>query len=100
EQMTLNMSIVSKHFIAQSSDLRLTDPKTGKIVEDASPKQVGAVYFDWRAVIGYSGPARLDGQPTHTWIADLISGIPKDDEPRLTDLVELIRAKGSQALLK
>lgn len=98
--MTLNVSVVSKHLLAQSSDMRLTDPRTGATVLDASPKQVPVRYFGWQGVIGYSGPAELDGKPTHVWLTELIAGLPQDREPTLQEVVELIRANGSRALAK
>jgi hypothetical protein len=69
--MTLNISLLSRNVMAQSSDLRLTDPRSGALVEDASPKQVDITYFTWRAIIGYTGVAQLGGKNTHKWLVDL-----------------------------
>jgi len=96
--MTLNISLLSRSVMAQSSDLRLTDPGTGALVEDASPKQVDITYFTWRAVIGYSGVAQLGGHRTHKWLIDLLAHPVGGKEPQLTDVVELIRQKASRAL--
>lgn len=96
--MTLNVTVITQALIAQSSDLRLTNPDTGAIVDDASPKQVAVSYFGWRAVIGYSGPAVLNRLATHVWLAELLADLPKDPEPKLSDVVEMIRTHGSSAL--
>lgn len=96
--MTLNISLLSRNVMAQSSDLQLTDPDTGALVEDASPKQVDITYFAWRAVIGYSGVAKLGGNDTHKWLVDLLAYPMGGKEPQLADVVELIRQKASRAL--
>src|SRR5712691_335096 len=98
--MTLNITVISSKLIAQSSDMRLTNPATGAVVDEASPKQIDVSYFGWRAVIGYSGPALLEGRATNVWLAELLADLPKDNEPRLPDVVEMIRANGSSALSK
>lgn len=86
--------------MAQSSDLRLTDPRTGALVEDTSPKQIKIEYFTWRAIIGYSGVAQLEGHRTHKWLTDLLEHPMGEKEPQLTDVVELIQQKASKALAK
>lgn len=96
--MTLNISLLSRNVMAQSSDLQLTNPDTGALVEDASPKQVDITYFAWRAVIGYSGVAKLGGQDTHKWLVDLLAYPMGGKEPQMADVVELIRQKASRAL--
>ncbi len=98
--MTLNISLLSRYVMAQSSDLRLTNPQTGALVEDISPKQVEITYFTWRAVIGYSGVAELEGHRTHKWLADLLAHPMGEKEPQLADIVELIRQEASKALAK
>ena len=47
--MTLNISLISRHVMAQSSDLRLTNPQTGALVEVISP-EVDILNFAWRAI--------------------------------------------------
>ena len=96
--MTLNISLLSRYVMAQSSDLRLTDPHIGALVEDASPKQVQIGYLTWQAVIGYSGVAQLGGYRTHKWLVDLIAHPTQEKVPQLADVVELIRQKASKAL--
>src|SRR5712692_5896240 len=96
--MTLNISLLSRYVMAQSSDLRLTDPHTGALVEDASPKQVQIGYFTWQAVIGYSGVAQVGGYRTHKWLADLLAHPTQGKESQLGGGVQLIRQKASKAL--
>jgi hypothetical protein len=96
--MTLNISLISRYIMAQSSDLRLTDPQMGKPAANPSPKQIEIVYFSWRAIIGYSGVANLENCDTHQWLVDLLKHPLGAPEPRLADVVELIRQRASKAL--
>ena len=49
--MTLNISLISRHVMAQSSEIRLTNPQTGALVEVISP-EVDILNFAWRTMRG------------------------------------------------
>lgn len=66
-----------------------------RIEDDASPKQVSASVQGWRALIGYTGLAELEGKRTHEWLSELLTQIGNMD---FDVLIEAIREAATRAL--
>jgi hypothetical protein len=64
--MTLNISLIFWHVMAQSSDLRLTNPQTGALVEVISP-EVDILNFAWRAIRGLFTQPLTPDKHTAVW---------------------------------
>lgn len=77
--MTLILGMSKPEGIYLSADYRVTDYRTGKLVDDESVKHITISYPPLpdgpRALLGYSGLAVLpDGTPTLTWIRQTLRG--------------------------
>ena len=68
--MTLILSFLTQEYVVQVSDRRLTDARTGQLVEDDSNK---AVLFCGRMAFGYTGLAQLEGVATDLWLTKVLS---------------------------
>jgi hypothetical protein len=95
--MTLNLTLLSRWGIHQSSDFRLIDADNKSIVSDHSPKILQVSYFDWLGNITYCGIGRWRGADTSQWLKEWL----KHDfgETRLfNEIVDIIADKGTQWL--
>lgn len=91
--MTLILSCLTQGFAVQVADRRLTDVKTGELVDDDATK---AVLFGTQMMFAYTGLARMragDRDATHVWLAETI--LPEVD---VMAAVELIREQASLTL--
>lgn len=71
--MTQIISVMSKGYVLLAADRQLTfaeGPRRGQVAEDNECKLVSLCHA-WG--IGYSGLARLEGKPTHRWIATTLA---------------------------
>jgi hypothetical protein len=78
--MTMIITMIRPEGVWQSADNRVT--KSGKIVDDAAPKQLHFVFppLDGgpRALLGFTGLAEFpDGTPTVQWIRETVRGEPR-----------------------
>ncbi len=70
--MTLIQTVMSEHWVIQVSDRRLTNGRTGAVVDDAFTK---LVCWNGNFTIGFTGLARIDRaqrKSTSEWIAEII----------------------------
>jgi hypothetical protein len=72
--MTLNLTIVSTWGIWQSSDHRLRDTVTGKLVDDYSIKQVSFRCPDGAALLAYAGVGRVESLDISDWLRETLRG--------------------------
>ena len=77
--MTLILGMSKDEGIYLSTDYRVTDARTGELIDDASTKFLHALYPPLKsgpsALIAYTGLAILrDGTPTGTWIRETLRG--------------------------
>jgi hypothetical protein len=87
--MTLIISLLTPTYVAQVSDLRLTERPAGTPLTEPAAK---AVSWCGHTNFGYTGPAVLDGKRTDQWIAEILVNYRKVQE----GLAEL-RARASVA---
>jgi hypothetical protein len=82
--VTQIISVITKEYALLASDRRLTyadGPNAGEVHSDDECKLVSLCNI---CGIGYSGPSRLGGQPTHEWIATTLAGAQCCDANRAT----------------
>jgi hypothetical protein len=72
--MTLNITMVAPWGLWQSSDYRLTNPRTGQVEDDASGKFMGVVCPDGAALITYTGIGRVGNESVADWILKVLRG--------------------------
>jgi hypothetical protein len=77
--MTLILGMSKPEGIYLSADYRVTDSRTGKLIDDESTKSLLLYYPPLvggpKVLLGFSGLARLrDGTPTLTWIRETLRG--------------------------
>lgn len=92
--MTLNLTIVSPHGVWQSSDCRLTDIRTGALVEERSVKHLHLRCPDGTAMIAYAGVGRVNGVEISDWLRELVRGETRG----LDDTLILIRESATRDL--
>jgi RibD C-terminal domain len=66
--MTLILSCITREYVVQASDRRLTR-MDGSLFEDKANK---AIFFCGHSVFAYTGIARLSSKPTDHWLTDLL----------------------------
>lgn len=89
--MTQIISVISKEYVLLAADRRLTfadGPRRGQVAEDNECKLVSLCHV-WG--IGYSGLARLEGRPTHRWIATTLAAAKVCDPDQASETL-LIQA--------
>jgi hypothetical protein len=72
--MTLNITMVAPWGLWQSSDYRLTNPRTGQVEDDASGKFMGIRCLDGAALITYTGIGRVGNESVTDWILKVLRG--------------------------
>ena len=92
--MTQIIGVMSKEYVLLAADRQLTfaeGPRRGQVAEDNECKLVSLCHA-WG--IGYSGLARLDGKPTHRWIATTLAAarVYNPDQASETLLVQAPKA--------
>jgi hypothetical protein len=97
--MTQIISVISNKYVLLAADRRLTfadGPRRGQVAEDNECKLVSLCHA-WG--IGYSGLARLDGKPTHRWIATTLAAakVYHPDQASEALLIQAQRAVGRVA---
>ena len=75
--MTLVMTAITRQTVVQLADMRLTNIRTGKTVDDAAVKLVS---YLGRFTFAYTGPACIDRTPSAEWIASVLSEIADPEE--------------------
>ncbi|MGH3301963.1 MAG: hypothetical protein ACRDOK_09830, partial [Streptosporangiaceae bacterium] len=68
--MTLNITVLSREYIYQSADFRLTNSNTGKLITDRSGKAVSLNYREWSGFVTYTGLGRWEGRDISAHVAD------------------------------
>jgi len=89
--MTLLLGIVAKWGLWQSSDHRLVELPSGKVISDESMKHLGVTACDGAAVITYTGFGRVGTVDVSDWLRKTLRG---EDRP-LEELAETIAARAS-----
>lgn len=98
--MTLNLTIINRWGIWQSSDHRLTDTATGRVVDDDSIKHVILRCPDGAALLAYAGAGRINNLDLSDWIRETLRGETRSldqsfiliRENATRDLAPLLRA--------
>lgn len=80
--MTLILSVLTKDYVVQASDRRLTNASTGEVVDDDANK---AVVFNGHLAVGYTGLSRIRGCATDLWITEVLQDC-RDPKTALTAL--------------
>ncbi len=86
--MTFTVTLVNQHGIWQSSDLRITDPKTGQLVDDFSIKQLSFRCPDGAALLTYSGAGSVGGVQVSDWIRQFLRGETRTVDQTLIQIRE------------
>jgi hypothetical protein len=84
--VTLVLSCLTPGYVVQATDRRLTDPRSGAVVDDYTNK---AVFFCGRMAYAYTGLSRIAGKPTDLWLTQVLS--------RARDLNEATEAVAGKA---
>jgi probable HAF family extracellular repeat protein len=95
--MTLNISLVSRWGIHQSSDFRLVDVDQRSLVSDHSPKLFQLAYQDWVGNVTYCGIGRWHGSDTSDWLKEWLSH-QFGEQRTYEDVLEVICEQGSSWL--
>src|SRR5271154_4540188 len=72
--MTFTLTLINQHGVWQSSDLRLTDPRTGEVKDDYSTKHVGFRCTDGATLLTYAGVGSVNGVHISDWIRQFTRG--------------------------
>lgn len=67
--MTLILSVLTKDYVVQASDRRLTNASTGEVVDEDANK---TVVFNGHLAVGYTGLSRIRGYATDLWITEVL----------------------------
>lgn len=70
--MTLILTALTRQTIVQVADMRLTNTRTGRVVDDSSAKMV---VYGGRFLFSYTGPACMGSEPTARWLATVLAGV-------------------------
>lgn len=100
--MTLNITLLTRRTIYQSSDFRLTvpddnDPNRLITVTDSSIKAVSLHYPGWHGFVTYTGGGRWPpkGRDTSEWIVGWLQG---SHGATLDDVIEVLSTRGTKWL--
>jgi hypothetical protein len=86
--MTLNITIVAPWGIWQCSDHRLTNPNTGRPVQDDSIKHVAFRFPDGGALLAYSGIGSVADLNLSDWVREILRGESRNLDDSLIYLRE------------
>src|SRR4051794_21189596 len=75
--MTLVMTAITRQTVVQLADMRLTNIRTGQIVDEASAKIVA---YLGRITFAFTGPACIDRTPTPEWISAVLDGVADPED--------------------
>lgn len=90
--MTLNLTVLSREGIHQSSDYILWDPAAGVPTSMSSTKTVRVAMLGSMASVSYAGVGSFGGFDTAEWVTRWLT---KTQVGTFDDLVELLRVEGS-----
>ena len=87
--MTLILTAMTRRSVIQVADMRLTDPRTGKVADESTAKMVTSA---GRFVLSFAGPASMGREPTAQWMTRVLSGVtdPNDILVALAESAERI----------
>lgn len=68
--MTLNITVLERNRIYQSSDFRLTEQPSGKVLTDSSTKAITIQNSEFMGLLTYTGLGQWKGKDTREWILD------------------------------
>lgn len=92
--MTFTLTLVNDHGVWQSSDLRLSDPRTGALVDDYSVKHVAFKCPDGSALLTYAGVGRVG--PDH--ISDGVRSVIRGESYTVDQTLLRMRERATQDL--
>jgi hypothetical protein len=95
KQMTLNITVLTRKTIYQSSDFRLTNIDTKQVITNASMKLVTLQYGEWEGFVSYTGIGRWKQRDTSEFILEWLSGL---NRASFIDVVARIRDEGDRWL--
>jgi len=91
--MSLNITVAAPWGIWQCSDHRLTDPRTGQLVDDMSVKHVALHCPDGTGLLAYAGIGRVNEVYISDWVREVLRGTTRSLDESLIYLRE--QATGS-----
>jgi hypothetical protein len=94
--MTLNITVVNNFGAWQSSDHRITDPKSGRILDDKSMKHIVLRCPDGTALVAYAGIGRIGDITISDWLREVLRG----DKRTVQESVIQIRESATADLAK
>jgi hypothetical protein len=89
--MTIILGLLTKDYVALVADRRLCMSDSGRVLEDNCSK---TVLWGQKAVIGYTGLAKIEGKPTNDWIASAIVASSSNAAETLRDRATMAFSKG------
>lgn len=98
--MTLTLTVINRHGVWQSSDFRLSDPRTGTIVDDYSMKQMAFRCQDGAFLLTYAGAGRVHSIDFPDWIRQFSRGESRTVDETLTLICERATADLGEILHK
>ena len=90
--MTLHLTLLTPYYVCQVSDRLVTRTATQAAFDRSSNKNLIYRARDATVVLGYSGPAFLEGLPTDRWIAEKLRGEDLTDPPGMKGAIMMGRA--------
>lgn len=72
------MTHIARRRIFQSGDFRLTDRRTGEIIDYKAQKQIIVQRFRWTALVGFCGIAHTGREYVPEWIVRQLRATPQD----------------------
>jgi hypothetical protein len=91
--MTLILGLVTPNGFWLSTDYRLTNPHTGRLFDDWSPKSVTVTCPDGIAIVTYTGVGTIGFQHTSRWLSRVLEG----KQRTLNESIEQIRDSATTA---
>jgi hypothetical protein len=92
--MTLLLGIAAPWGMWQSSDHRLMELPSGRVITDSSMKHLGIKAVDGRALVTYTGFGRVDGEDVSDWLRKTLRG----EDRGLEDIAQVIADRATRRI--
>jgi hypothetical protein len=96
--MTFTLTLINRHGIWQSSDMRLTAHSSGDLVDDYSRKSVGFRCTDGDALMTYSGHGRVAAGAECVDISDWVREFLRGEMQTVAQTLDHIRQRATEDL--
>jgi uncharacterized membrane protein len=91
--MTLNITVLARDVIYQSSDFRLWDPKANELITDSSNKSISVNMGSWDGAITYTGIGGWEDKDTSESVIEWLAG---RDNLTFNETIDLIEDNGNR----